>query len=191
MQQHNLSTKELQRKKGIAARKGITKEEAKLLSRKICDRLTGNLAYKKARTVLSYIPFGAEVDVSFINDHVKQEGKVLALPICHDEGRMVAAVPKSSDAWEIGKHGILAPIEEKSLILHPSELDFVIVPCTAFEGSSRKRMGMGAGYYDRYLPQCINAVCIAVAFESQHIRDLCVEPWDFPLNAIVTEANWY
>ena len=75
--------------------------------------------------------------------------------------------------------------------MDPAEIHLAVIPCTAFEGNPRKRMGMGAGYYDRYLPGCINAVRIAVAYEAQHILGLYVEQWDIAPDAIITEKNRY
>lgn len=188
---NNQTIKEQQRKTGISARRTIQKENAAKLSREICSKLCEHPAYKEADVILSYSPFGGEVDVSFLNERARQDGKVLAFPICRGDGRMVAAVPDGPDTMEIGKYGIMAPVEARCRILAPSEIRLVVVPCTAFDGASRMRAGMGSGYYDRYLPKCINAFRIAAAYESQHISGLCVDDWDAALNAVVTEANWY
>jgi len=104
---------------------------------------------------------------------------------------MAAAAPIGPGAMKAGRYGITAPVEAQSRILSPSLIDLVIVPCTAFDWKSLRRMGMGAGYYDRYLPQCVNAVFIAAAFEVQHIPGLRADEWDIPMNAIATEKNWY
>ena len=190
-EQNEYPAKESNRRAGIKARKALSKEEAGRLSREICRALTESDLYKRANVIFSYSPFGGEVDVSFLNDQAGRDGKTLALPICRGGGEMIAAVPLGPDSFEVGKYGIGAPIEERSNILDPSEIHLVIVPCTAFEGNTRNRVGMGAGYYDRYLPLCRNAVCVAVAFEAQHIRNLTFDPWDVALDAIVTEARWY
>jgi 5-formyltetrahydrofolate cyclo-ligase len=183
--------KNIQRRAGIAARKAIPLELALILSEQICIQLAAHPSYKNAGTILSYSPFGGEVDVSFINLQAEQEGKTVAYPICHGGGRMVAAAPEGPAAWAAGKYGILAPIESRSRILAPAEIDLVIVPCTAFDGTRRARAGMGAGYYDRYLPLCLNAAWIAVAYEAQHIPGICCEPWDAALHAVVTESMCY
>ena len=184
-------TKDIQRKAGINARKGIPKDEAEQLSKKICDRLAESDAYKKAKVIMSYYPFGSEADVRFFNERAVNDGKTVALPICRGEGIMVAAVPQGADALVTAEYGITAPVEEKSLLLEPSEIDLVIVPCAAFDGSSRNRIGMGAGYYDRYLPKCVNAVCIAAAYEAQQIKGVCAEEWDVALDGIITEKCQY
>jgi len=77
-----MSTKALQRKAGIAARKSIPKEEAERLSRAICDRLLESDAYKKAGNILSYYPFGSEADVRYFNTQALKDGKTLALLPC-------------------------------------------------------------------------------------------------------------
>ena len=49
------------------------------------------------------------------------------------------------------------------------------------------RLGMGCGYYDRFLPGCENAFLAAVAFEYQRTARIPAEPWDRPMDAAVTE----
>jgi 5-formyltetrahydrofolate cyclo-ligase len=183
--------KGLQRKAGISARKGLDSSLAANYSRAIAKSIVDSFVYAKAETILSYQPFGGEVDVSFFNERAALDAKKVAFPICHDNGKLVAALPYGPEAWEVGKYGIRSPMEGKSRILTPAEIDLVIVPCTAFHGARRMRVGMGAGYYDRYLPQCKKAVSVAVAYEAQQISDLCVDEWDVPLDYIVTERDVY
>ena len=51
------------------------------------------------------------------------------------------------------------------------------------------RMGMGGGYYDRYLPKCGNAIIAAVAFEAQKALTVPVEETDIPMDMIFTESG--
>ena len=57
--------------------------------------------------------------------------------------------------------------------LQPEQLDLVLVPCTAFDAGCY-RVGMGKGYYDRYLPYCTRAVKIGIALEVQRVP---APPW--------------
>ena len=52
-------------------------------------------------------------------------------------------------------------------------------------------MGMGAGFYDRYLAKCVNAHIAAVAFEVQKADCIPMEPWDKPMEMVFTEAGTY
>lgn len=181
-----------QRKAGISARKGLKQDTAILYNRIISEKLLAMSHYRSVQTIFSYQAFNGEVDVTSFNEQAGRDGKRVAYPICHDGGKMIAAVPMDSEAWEVGKYGIRAPRENRSYIINPSEIDLVIVPCTAFDGLSRMRVGMGAGYYDRYLPQCHMAISIAVAYEVQSVHgQIAYDQWDVPLNGIVTELKWY
>ena len=70
------------------------------------------------------------------------------------------------------------------------QLDLVLVPCTAFDADCR-RVGMGKGYYDRYLPRCTRAVKIGIALEVQRVPRAAVDAHDQRLDAFVTERGIY
>ena len=48
---------------------------------------------------------------------------------------------------------------------------------------------MGAGYYDRFLPKCVNAVFAMAAFEAQRAENLPQDETDVPMDIIVTEER--
>ena len=100
-----------------------------------------------------------------------------------------AAVP-GPDGWETGLYGIRTPVPERSELLEPEALDLVLVPCTAFDADCR-RVGMGKGYYDRYLPRCKNAAKIGIAFEVQRVDRAAVDEHDQRLDAYATERGIY
>ena len=66
----------------------------------------------------------------------------------------------------------------------------MLVPCTAFDAACR-RVGMGKGYYDRYLPRCQNAVTLGVAFEVQRVERAAADPHDRQLDGYATEEKIY
>ena len=66
----------------------------------------------------------------------------------------------------------------------------MLVPCTAFDAACR-RVGMGKGYYDRYLPRCRNAVLLGAAFEAQRVEQAAVDAHDQRLDGFVTEEGIY
>jgi 5-formyltetrahydrofolate cyclo-ligase len=77
-----------------------------------------------------------------------------------------------------------------SELVAPEEIDLVLVPCVAFD-KNRNRLGHGAGYYDRYLPLCTRAKCIAVAFEAQRLPRVVTDAHDRRMDAVVTEKKIY
>ena len=52
-------------------------------------------------------------------------------------------------------------------------------------------MGMGGGFYDRYLPGCTHADYIAAAFEVQKSVGIPVGRYDIPVDCVVTEKTCY
>ena len=48
------------------------------------------------------------------------------------------------------------------------------------------RLGRGKGYYDRYLSRCPHASRIGVTFALRPIACLPHDPWDLPVEAVLT-----
>ena len=93
-----------------------------------------------------------------------------------------------SDAWKKGAFGIPEPVLEKGRVVDPAEIDLVVSPCSSFDEGGM-RLGMGGGYYDRYLPKCTKADVMLVAYECQGCEKVPAEPWDVPVPCIVTEER--
>ena len=103
---------------------------------------------------------------------------------------MIALHPSDSNAWIKGHYGIWEPDPAQSELISPEGIDLVICPCTVFDENCY-RMGMGAGYYDRYLKKCIHAKAVAVAFECQKAPRVPAAPWDCCMEKIFTEDAVY
>ena len=71
-------------------------------------------------------------------------------------------------------------------VVDPSEIDFVVSPGLAFDRAGR-RLGQGAGYYDRYLPRLRSEVpVVAICFSEQLVEEVPTDAHDLPVDAIVT-----
>ena len=181
--------KQLQRKAGRAARKALSPDECVAANAALCRTLWQLEAVRNARTILLYAAFGAEADLAAFAAEAQARGKKLAYPVCGEKYSLTAAVP-GPDGWEVGQYGIRAPIPARSELVPPEALDLVLVPCTAFDAGCY-RVGMGKGYYDRYLPRCTNAAKIGIAFEVQKVPRAAVDEHDQRLDAYVTERGIY
>ena len=136
-----------------------------------------------------YAAFGGEANLTAVAAEATRQGKTVAYPVCGEGFSLTAAVP-GADGWAVGQYGICAPVPERSTLLQPEQLDLVLVPCTAFDADCY-RVGMGKGYYDRYLPRCTQAVKIGVALEVQRVPRAAVDDHDQRLDAFVTERGIY
>ena len=178
-----------QRKAGISARRALSDEERTTANSALCAHLAVLPCFASAEVLLVYAAFGGEADLAALVQTAQHLGKTAAYPVCGEGFTLTAAVPEPN-GWEIGAYGIRTPILSRSRVLQPEELDLVLVPCTAFDADCR-RVGMGKGYYDRYLPRCENAVKIGIAFDCQQVGHAAVDTHDYPLDAFVTEKGIY
>ncbi len=181
--------KQAQRKAGRAARRALSPEARAAANEALCANLWQLSAVKNARTILLYAAFGAEADLAAFAVEAAARGKTLAYPVCGEGFSLTAAVP-GPGGWEVGQYGIRTPVLSRSELLAPEALDLVLVPCTAFDAECF-RVGMGKGYYDRYLPRCKNAAKIGIAFEAQRVARAAVDEHDQRLDAYVTERGIY
>ena len=53
-----------------------------------------------------------------------------------------------------------------------------------------RRLGQGAGFYDRAFARLPAALRIGLAWSVQEVDILPADPWDAPLHAVVTEKEW-
>ena len=178
------------RKLGKKGRASVQGEVRKEYQRRICERIRESEEYRNAETILSYQAFGSEVCLSLLNQWALEDGKQLAYPYCTDKTTMIALVPKGEDSWGEDLYGILVPLPEKSTLLKPEDIDLVLAPLVAFDEHAN-RTGMGAGVYDRYLPQCTHADILGVAFEAQKMPEVPTDEHDVTLSAILTEEARY
>lgn len=182
--------KRVQRQAGIAARQGLDAARRQEDNERICASLLESPQYRAARTILLYTAVRGEVDLTAFACGAERDGKRLCYPVCFPEHRMDALHPWDKDAWERGQYGIPAPVRQRSDLIAPEEIDLVLVPCTRFDAQCR-RLGMGGGYYDRYLPRCSRAVTVGVAYECQRAERVICGEWDILPDFFVTEKQWY
>ena len=183
------SRKEL-RKSKIQARNSLSREDRERFSAVISERIAASEVFRKAKTVLIYRATKGEVRLDALERADEAAGKRLVYPLCISDSEMIALLPEDENAWKPGYFGIMEPLQEKSLEIPPEEIDLVICPCTVFDPQCG-RMGMGAGFYDRYLEKCVNAHIAAAAFEVQKTDHIPMEPWDKPMEMVFTEAGIY
>lgn len=148
----------------------------------ITCHLTQALAPHAGAGLAGYWPMRGEADP---RPAMMAHSGPLALPVV--TGRGVALIFRAWDggALEPGPYGTAHP-PESAPVLTPSVL---IVPLAAFDKAGN-RIGYGGGYYDRSLQllRAAGPVCaIGLAFATQELPEIPAEPFDQPLDLIVTD----
>jgi 5-formyltetrahydrofolate cyclo-ligase len=90
---------------------------------------------------------------------------------------------------EPGKWGILEPAEERVCECTGEPFSVIMFPGVAFDREGR-RIGYGAGYYDRMLARCGgNSLKVAPAYAFQVLPELPCGPLDARVDVIATEQE--
>src|SRR4051794_39850811 len=117
----------------------------------IAQTLYQDPLWSSARTVGITISNSPEVDTYQIIRKAWDEGKRIVTPKClPKERKMDFRVLDRFDQLESVYFGLLEPIESKTKRVDPKEIDLVIVPGLGFDKNGF-RLGVGGGYYDRFL----------------------------------------
>ena len=142
---------------------------------------------KTANIIMSYMPYGKEVDIKPLNQWILDQGKVLCLPRVISTTEMEArAADTLKHGFYKGTFGILEPPIENQLIDN-TEIDIVLVPGLAFDKAGN-RMGHGGGYYDRFLSSCSNkTLFVGVVYSFQVFDSIPSDLYDVKIHKIVTE----
>ena len=172
------------RKKHIRARENLSPAEREMYSLRAAERIVSLPEFREASVVMLYRAVRGEMDLDMLPAHPAAAGKRFAYPRCTGPEEMEALIPAG---WEKGAFGIPEP-SEGSEAVPPESIGLVVCPGTAFDDRGG-RLGMGAGYYDRFLPKCVNAVFAMAAFEAQRAENLPQDETDVPMDIIVTEER--
>ncbi len=175
------------RRAGIAARDAMDKAEREERSAAACARIAESEGFAQARTVMIYSAVRGELQLDALRSHPAAVGKRFVFPLCVSRTVMKAYLP---GGWKNGSFGIREPDPALSEEVPPEEIDLVICPCTAFDEAGN-RIGMGAGYYDRFLQKCTNAAVTAAAFEAQKAETIPARSWDRRMDTVFTEQTVY
>lgn len=175
-----------QRKEALAARNSLSSEYIEKSSRSICKKLISSDEFQNAKKIFVYKAVACEVRLDYLIEKALTLGKEVYYPLCKSKGEMLALKPGQDTTWTSGSFGISEPSEAGSIEAKPSELDLIICPLAAFDESGN-RIGMGGGYYDRFLAKAGSVKVVGVAFNCQRLERILAQPHDIALPKIITE----
>ncbi|MBL0923917.1 MAG: 5-formyltetrahydrofolate cyclo-ligase [Sphingomonadaceae bacterium] len=162
----------------------LTPSERKLAFSRVPSPLRALL--QPGKTVAGYIATGSEVDPASLLNEARSMGCKLALP--HITSRVA---PMRFLRWDPGDQLFAGPfgLSQPSETAEPCDPDVALVPLLAFD-ARLMRLGQGAGHYDRALSLLDNVIAVGLAWSVQMAPALISDPWDIPMDAVLTEQSW-
>ena len=178
------------RKQLRAARMALDETTAQHAADSVTARLRTLEAWSSAKTIGGYLALNGELDTTGVASAATSDDKHYFLPVVDGKQlrfrRWAPDEPLAPNRFGIGEP--LAGAKETV------EFDILIVPLVGW-ASGGARLGMGGGFYDRFLADSANVVGfrLGLAFEAQRdelIRELH-EPWDQAMDGVITEKGFY
>lgn len=142
--------------------------------------------FKPGCTVAAYVPVGSEADPGVLLRQAHAAGCRTALPFVTSR-----ASPMQFLHWTPGDPLYDGPfgLQQPDSAAEACEPGLLLVPLVAFD-SRLMRLGQGAGHYDRALSLLESAYSVGIAWSVQQAPALPADPWDIPLDAVLTEKAW-
>lgn len=183
-----ISSKAEIRKEMLRLRKIADKAGIKKIGAAITEKVLQLDEYKKAETVYLYYPVRNEADISRLIQVSLETGKKVLMPKVLNDTDMEFYQIKSLNDLQEGYMGIFEPREELEPYALHNEKSFMVVPGVAFDKAGG-RIGMGKGYYDRYInSHDISVTCgVCAGFQLLNDEKIPADEHDRYMDYIVTE----
>ncbi len=162
-------------------KKNIAEKDQILCSGAIFNQVEQLSAFNEAENILVYWSIPGEVHThNFIMKWLNI--KNIILPVVMGDLLELRRYTGKTTLETSQSFGIMEPVNGD--LVTPDKIDFAIIPGVAFD-SKGNRLGRGKGFYDRLLND-INALKVGVGFRFQLLKSVPVEPYDIPVDLIIT-----
>ena len=182
-------TKAELRREALARLRGISPAEREAAAAEIARRAWQLPEISGAGCLLLYASLPEEAATDGIAREALRRGIALAYPRTGPDGRMELHRVPDPEQLRMGRWRIREPDPEIHPELSFGAVDVALVPGLAWDRTGA-RLGRGGGFYDRLLgaPGWTGFVC-GLFFALQEVSAVPTEPWDRPLDAVVTERE--
>ena len=175
------------RKRLQAERAKLRAEQVAWSSEQVSRHILACDAYRKAQCIMGYLAFGKELSVDAVLRAALAEGKQVLVPLVTSATEMVPVVLRNMEDFELDRYGIRS-VREPAELCEAQAIDLVLVPGVAFDREGG-RLGMGAGYYDRFLPKAQSAVLMGIAYDALLQDELPKDEYDVCMQLLASEGG--
>jgi 5-formyltetrahydrofolate cyclo-ligase len=179
-------------------RNNLSVEERRSAARRLTGNVAGTRLFLTSRRIACYLPNDGEIDTGDIIEHAGRLRKTCYLPVLsrlsHD--RLWFARIGADTEFSLNRFGIPEPVVKARELVRAQELDLILMPLVGFDGRGN-RLGMGGGFYDRSLEflrhrrHWRKPHVLGLAYDFQRVNGLAPDPWDIPLQGVVTDQAVY
>lgn len=170
-----------------AIRNKLSSAQVSDSSEKVAQHILACDVYKKSKLIMGYLAFGKELSVDKVLLQALADGKKVVVPFITSATEMEAALFTGMENLCLDRFKIRC-VAEPVQIINPNAIELVLVPGVAF-GRDGSRMGMGAGYYDRFLLRAPQAATIGVVYGDLLQEHLPTDEYDIPVHYLVSETG--
>jgi 5-formyltetrahydrofolate cyclo-ligase len=153
---------------------------------KIEQNLLALPEYRDGGTLFCYCSMGREIETRGIILSAVSGGRAAALPKTFPGGQMIFRAVRGLDTLRPGVFGIMEP-DESCPEIGPEDGDVCVVPGLCFDRDLH-RLGLGGGYYDRWLAGS-PAVKIGVCRDRLLAEAVPTGELDIDMDILVTESG--
>jgi 5-formyltetrahydrofolate cyclo-ligase len=173
----------------LKARRSLSAAAVAAGSERIAAHFCAWPAYLSAATVMFYLAMPDEPQTDRMISDALARGKQVCVPLLKASyGEMAAARIENLDDLITGRLGLKMPDPARARIVAAAAIDLVVVPGVAFDPSGN-RVGMGAGYYDRFLVEN-RGILVGLAWSSQVTGNLLCDGHDIRMHYLLTEGGF-
>ena len=178
-------------------RRSISHKEKALANKNIAACLRKLGVYRASKHVGIYLNSPVEAPTNSLIMQNSQWQKSTYAPVITSIRNSQMRFVKITNRTRYQKNtlGIIEPVGiNKSKLCSALQLDIIFMPLLGFDKQCR-RLGMGKGYYDRFLQHRLRTTTfkrpflIGLAFAEQEVKSIPIDQWDVPLDVIVTSAG--
>jgi 5-formyltetrahydrofolate cyclo-ligase len=188
MKDSNYSKKDL-RKDLLLKRRNLDKDIIDAQSNNMVKHLCAWPYYQQAKIIMLFLSMPDEPQMKKIIEDAWLQGKIVCVPHMQKQfGVMDAAVIENFNDLVMGRFNLLVPNPVTLKVMDPKLIDLMIVPGVAYDYYGN-RLGMGAGYYDRYIPQCPQAILVGAIWSSHVLESIPHHIYDKPVHYLLNEVN--
>lgn len=190
MRETDISSSEVKReirRKMLALRRALSDDEAVKKAESLTSWILTLPEYKKAKRIMAFLAMKGESNLDGLIARALSDGKEVYVPVCLPERQMEAGRLLDMDHFVRGPLG-LRDLPKGYDTVSPEKLDLVLVPGVACDREGN-RLGMGAGYYDRYLVHVPFEKRIVALWDFQVAEAIPSEPFDERMARIVTDKG--